>query len=350
MPRRSGWAHRRAGLATLALAACGSSSQPPDHGELAGRELARGIAAMTAAAKDIAEPYHCASLAGSTPEVSLKLDTPTASLEVSGRAAALHPADPGPVRAAFLADARGARPQTTQRLRELGNRLAAEKVHLIVSLGGMATERDDLLELLGALAEARIPIVAIPGDRESIPDHRAAIAQLVSAGAPILDGSVVRVVSAGDIVIATFPGVERAEQLIAGADGCQHTAEDAAALSRDLASRTTALKVWAGYAPAQQRAADASDLGLSGVHIGELSLAEPVAASGAALMIHAMTDDAVFGPEAGETALGTLTSLATGPVEALSIQRPRRPPVSGSVVVAALGPSRVRWRRIVFEP
>src|SRR5262245_650257 len=137
MPGR--WTRRCASLASFALAACGSSSRAPDHGELAGRELARGIAAVAAAAEEIAEPYRCASLAGAAAAVSVRLETPVARLEVSGREAALHPAEAGPVRAAFLADARGARAQTTQRLRELGKRLASERVHLIVSLGGIAS-------------------------------------------------------------------------------------------------------------------------------------------------------------------------------------------------------------------
>src|SRR5690606_25275642 len=112
---------------------------------------------------------------------------------------------------------------------------------------------------------------ALPGDRESIPAHRAAVAGLHAAGLPVFDGSRIRLVEMDGVLLAAYPGVEHAGQLVAGADGCVHRPDDAAALAARLAGHDGP-RVWAGHAPPRQRGPRASDLALGGVHIGERSL------------------------------------------------------------------------------
>jgi hypothetical protein len=79
-----------------------------------------------------------------------------------------------------------------------------------------------------------VPVIALPGDLESIPAETAALAALAARGIPVLDGRLVRWIELPDVTIGTVAG---SAQLVAGADGCSWHPADVRALYAELAAR-----------------------------------------------------------------------------------------------------------------
>lgn len=331
---------------------CGSSEKPADPGQLAGAETAAGIVFAIEKAGELAEPYRCARWLSDEQAAPISIAAGKTNLEVSGRRARVRIDDrkPGaPIGVAFVADARGARAPTVERLRQLAGSFEDFEVSLVVLLGGMGKTEEELYETLGAISEGAFVVIAVPGDRESIPAHRGAIARLTERGVAIVDGSLVRIVSTDDIAIGTFPGVSAAQQLVADSDGCQHFPEDAESLAKRLAEHQ-GLKVWAGYMPPRQSGESGSDMTISGVHIGETLVSKAVDQAGAHLVVHGLVDESATGAARGElkVADGARLVLGTGSVDSLPVRRPGGPVLGGSVLVATVAPKRVKWRRIAF--
>lgn len=342
-----------AAIVALAVIACGSSKKGPDPGELAGQELAAGVTFARSKAAELSEPYRCAAWVSDEQAEPISIAAGKTNLEIEGRRAALRiegQRSGAAIAVAFVADARGAQPPTIKRLHDLARELDESGVHLVVSLGGMGTTQDELSESLGALADGAFVVIAIPGDRESIPAHRAAIAELSERGAGIVDGSLVRLIANDHIAIGTFPGVEHGEQLVAQSDGCQHFPEDAASLAKRM-SEHSGVRVWASYAPPRQSGESGSDLTLSGVHVGETMLVDSIARAGAHLVVHGLVDESSWVSARGDLRVsdGARVIVGAGSVDTLPLRQPRKPAFGGSALVASVSPRRVKWRRIVFE-
>jgi hypothetical protein len=249
-------------------------------------------------------PHRCAALADGEPtrDQILDLDHAAEVLTIG-----------------VIADARGSDPATLDRVRRARSAFAEAGADLVLSLGGMGGDRDELAAVFEALADAAgVPVVAIPGDREPLEAHREAIAQLAPSR-PLHDGSTIRSIRAGPTTVVTFPGVAERSQLLPGPEGCYFEDEDAAAMAAYLARRE-GLVVWAGYAPPRQRGAAASDL-VRGVHIGDRPLAAAMVAGGVKLALHGLVDEAALEVPEGvrRLDLGDLFALAPGPVEALPV-------------------------------
>jgi hypothetical protein len=334
-----------------ALAACGSSDREP--APALGRELAGGIAYAVTAAAALAEPFRCAELAAVAP------GAPPATRplgEVGGRRLEL---DGDTVRVAArrrdravvvgaVADARGARPETLAQIRRAATSFKRDKVELVIALGGMGATQQEIAAGLGALADGPWLVWALPGDRESIPAHRAALAEL--GGGAILDGTAVRMVEMDGVLFAGFPGVEAADQLLAGADGCVHRTADAEGLAARLAVHKGP-RVWVGHAPPRQRGPGASDVALGGVHIGERALAQALPAARAHLLVHGLVDQAALGAARGNRRLSAAAGpliLGTGPIEAAPVAGQRGPVLGGAALVARVGPKSIRWQRLLL--
>ncbi len=250
----------------------------------AARAVAAGLEGALEAATQLEEPYRCARLGGVAERLGL--------------------AD-GPLVMGVVADARG----VTDHLAAVRRHFARRKVKLVVSLGGMGRTDSEITAALDALA-GDWPLLAIPGDRESLPAHRRACAALAANG--VIDGAATRLVQAGDITLATLPGGPHQARLSAGTDGCAFTAEDSAALVRALVrSGDKRPRVLLSHTPPRQRGREASDIGAGGVHLGDIALADAVATAGVDLVVHGLVAP-IRGQNRGETALGS------GSVEVLS--------------------------------
>lgn len=361
----------------LALVVASFRTRPASAaGRETGVELAAGLVGALSRAGDLRAPYRCARLsaqrsgaassgaAGGRPGAARVRVLPGSGRRLTRRgdrviigpaaaASGKRPhARPRPAAlvVGVVADARGATPATLRQLAAIRKRFEAAGVELVISLGGMAEHEPALERLYGALARgARWPLVAIPGDREALPAHRAAVAQVDASGhAYVIDGSAVRLIAMDGAVVATFPGVAAASQLVAGADGCRHSGEDADRLAA-LLSREQGVRIWAGYAPPRQRGQDASDVARGGIHIGERGLAPAIAASGADLVVHGLVDEAALGPARGEIVRARpdhTAVVAAGAAEARRVRGPDRASIHGSALIITAGAKVIRWRRI----
>src|SRR5690606_19769104 len=143
-------------------------------------------------------------------------------------------------------------------------------------------------------------------------------------------------------------GVEHAGQLVAGADGCVHRPDDAAALAARLAGHDGP-RVWAGHAPPRQRGPRASDLALGGVHIGERSLAGALPGARAHLVLHGLVDRAALGAGRGKERLlegAARVVLGAGPIEAAPVPGRGGPALGGAALVVRVAERTVSWERV----
>ena len=339
------------GALAVAIAAVGywrvSPRQPSDRGRRAGRALAAGVDRALIAAAAMTAPFRCADLAAGQP-AGVELTAGERRFTSTGHFLSASAGDDRLV-VGFVADARGAEAETLAQLERIRAEFTAAGVELVVTLGGMGADRAALSAVLGRLSKAA-PwlVVAIPGDRESIPEHRAAIAALNADGAALVDGAELRIIEVDGVIIGTFPGVDTREHLGSGSAGCQHSSADANALAALLATRK-APRLWAGYAPPRQRHGAASDLTGDGIHVGERSLSAAVARAGVALVVHGMVDDSQLERLRATIAVDETTHfVAAGAIEAMPLADPRHAQVTGSALLVTITPAQIKWRRILL--
>lgn len=332
-------------LAALAACGCGSKSDAESRGEAAGKALAVTLARAVKSRGNLAAPHRCGRL-DRPPRPGPELAVPGRQVARDGRSLDLGSRDRRLVVGA-VADARGASKRTLANIERVTAAFAEAGVEVVLSLGGMGREQDELAAVLAALARGGDwLVVALPGDRESVPAHRGAVAEVAARGLAVVDGAELRLVAADGAVVGTLPGVAEPGQLVAGAEGCVHAVADAAALAEQLAAREGP-RLWAGYAAPRQWRAGASDL-VDGVHIGELELGAPLAQSKADVVIHGQVDDAAFGPAQGAAGIGgdARAVLGTGALEAIPAVDWQGEAIAGAALIATVEGRRVRWQRV----
>lgn len=335
-------------------------SDDPGPGAVAAG-LATALASASNAALKLPEAHRCARLghrageAGSAPQRVWTVGERT--WRIDGHRLRRDPANPGSTSAdarltiGVIADARGA----TRHLEAIRSEFVRLDVDLVLSLGGLGRDRDDIAEILGALtAPETWLVVALPGDRESVSGHRAAVAGLRERG--VVDGSRIRLVTAGAISLATLPGAPHIERLVAGPDGCLHDRDDARHIADALAEEP-GIRLFASHVPPRQRSSTASDMTTAGIAIGEPWLTDIIRKSGARVALHGLVT------QSGETlrgahddrdgspvflSAGALDGLPPpprlGPRPAASSRRP-----SGAAVLAlvlVVDGDRITWQRL----
>lgn len=339
---------KRAALAVavaLAAAGCGSDSDAESRGEAAGKALAVSLSRALASRDALAAPHRCGRFTEAGAEAAA-VAVPGREVLRAARSLDLGVRDRRLVVGA-VADARGDSERTLEGIARVTDAFAAAGVELVLSLGGMGADQDELAAVLAALAEGGDwLVVAVPGDREAMPAHRAAVAALAARGLAVVDGAQLRFIAADGAVVGTLPGVGEPGQLVSGAEGCVHEVADARAMAEDLAGRK-GVKVWAGYAAPRQWREGASDL-VDGVHVGELELGAPLARSGADVVIHGQIDDAAFGAAKGSARIGgdDRVVLGTGALEAVPLIDWQGDAIAGAALIATIEGRRVRWSRV----
>lgn len=328
--------------ALVFVSACCRDPEPKDtvSPELA-EVIAAGAGHAIAASGAVREPFHCADSPPPTPQ---KVVVGRHTFSVAGETLAIAPGDHALV-LGVVSDARGATAETAASLALVRQAFDKEKVELVISLGGMGTSEEELAAVYRALGA---PLWAIPGDRESIPAHRAALAALAREGRAVFDGSRVKAVAAGGVLIGALAGADSAGQLLAGADGCLYRPIDVTAIAARLAAHP-GVRVWAGHAAPRQRGTGSADVALGGVHVGNLALAAALPAARAHLVLHGEVDQAALAPAAGRGRAiesGPPVVLGTGPVEAMPVAGARGAPVGGGALVVRVAGRGISWKRV----
>jgi hypothetical protein len=234
-------------------------------------------------------------------------------------------------------------------------------VELVISLGGMATEPDTLARVLAAVAAGDAPspaawlTLAVPGDWEPIPAHRAAVAALADRG--VIDGSDVRVLEIDGVRLATLPGAPHPGRLMAGDDGCVFTTEDAAAIT-GLLAQGSGVRLLLAHAPPRQDPSgltlpepSPTDLGRTAVSMGERALAEILRTTPVHAVIHGLVAPWTAQPDGIRAlVLGAPVILPAGILDPLyavaeaalaTSQDPYRGPTA---LIADVSADRITWR------
>lgn len=308
-------------LAFAILAACGGTKPPAS----AAPRLANALAAAFVAADHAKAPWRC--IAEDLPEPTASLPKPW---KLTGNTLALAAKDHD-LTIAVIADAGGADPKTLATLGRLRAKLDEAHADLVLALGGMGTTEKELEATLGVLAKPTSPVVALPGDLESVAAETGALAALTAKGNPVVDGRLVRWIDLTDASIALLPGAGSSLRLAAGGDGCAWQAEDVLQLYQQLAAKPGLRIAASAEAPRED-------------HAGEPS-GEPELATGPAidLVVHGPTQPAPSAARSGGRD-GSRASLSPGTADAT----PRLPePHAPAAGLLTLHGSAWSWKPLV---
>ena len=216
-------------------------------------------------------------------------------------------------RIGVIADTAGASAET---LAAVGRLRAKLDVELVIALGGIGSTQAELEAVFTALGTTA-PVIALPGDLESLPAQAAAVAHSTN----VLDGRLLRRVDLASASIALVGGASAAERLLV--DGCTFTPGEVAAALADLTPRTGLRILATAEAPRHTVDGDAS---------GERSLV-PGAGQQLDLMLHGAAD--LPSPAAKGGRDGEATPLTPGSADAASRLGPARVPSAGILAIKA---------------
>jgi hypothetical protein len=320
---------RRARSSLLVWIALALACRGGDH-RGAADEMARSLAAVLAAADQARAPWRCTG--DDLPVATdVQLAATAGRWELQGHTLRLRDRSDATT-IAVIADAGGSAPATLAAFARLRTKLADTRLDLVIALGGMGFSTAELEATLGALiVGGNVPVVALPGDLEAMPEHVTALARLRQHGATVLDGRLVHVIELPGATIATIPGAGSAERLVAGGDGCAWKAEDVVKIYAELATRP-GLRIAA--------TAESPRVTLAGEPTGERALAPP---SGSVdIVLHGPTREAPTAPRNG-TRDGHAVALSPGTSDAT----PRLPdPHQPSLGLLVLRDSTWSWRPV----
>lgn len=340
--------HRHRGLlvAIVALlAGCGDGGcgdgPAPTNGKPQGRTLAQALIKHTALTEPLVAPYRCARISQEPPATPPALPGLTGAMVGSVLELAPFPGEDESTTLAYVADARGAEVETRTAIAILRNGFAEAGVQIVVSLGGLAETSDELEELFsGLVGGSETLLLALPGDRESIPAHRQAVRKMTEAGARVIDGSRYQLVRIGPVLLANMPGIAMRSNLMAGTDGCQHLDIDASNLLPEGISKDDVV-VLHSYAPIRRAGPGAQARGLGAIRVGELALVPLLKDSAVAVAVHAMV-------AAGDTAPTGKAQIADEPLllAAGSLDPLER---ASEALVLTISGRKLRWRRLQVD-
>ncbi|MEZ4368419.1 MAG: hypothetical protein R2939_19390 [Kofleriaceae bacterium] len=332
--------------AITGLLGCGGDAPAP--GEL-GPRVVPALTAALAAAEASQAPWRCGALDRDALPPAGPLGASAMGWEVVERT--LRGPATAPSTIAFVGDAAAAAPATVDAAIQLRGQLEAAGVDLVVVVGGMGDESDELVEILAPLARgAPWPTVSIPGARASAPVHAEAVAALRADGVAIVDGGQVRFVELTDVTVATLPGLAAVGQLAAGVDGCGHADDDLAALRAAWPGPAERAAVLAGI-----RAPRApSNRGVGGVQAGDRALAKELARPGGRALdayVHPSLDGRPAAPGRRARADDAPpASIAVGPLDAEPALDLAGGRITPSAMLLEVTDDGLRWRPVTPPP
>jgi hypothetical protein len=152
-------------------------------------------------------------------------------------------------------------------LRRLVGKLRDRGAEVLLATGDVGDNLDEQLVLLGLLAETKVPVLVVAGNREVRSELDAAEADLRKRGARILDLSHTRAVDLGDALVVGLAGTM--DKRLVHADGaCVYVQKDIDALASYLDRQGGAPVVLAMAVPPRGKGKEALDLS-EGQNVGD---------------------------------------------------------------------------------
>ncbi|MDB4963229.1 MAG: hypothetical protein JWP01_3228 [Myxococcales bacterium] len=309
----------------LGLIACGGGSKPVP----AGAQVGPALGAALAAADEMRAPWRCAASDGpSHPDETLTVGEH--SWNIAGHTLQ-RDAKAKEIVIGAIADTGQAAAPTLAALGRLRTRLA--RADLVLALGGMGTTQAELEASLGALGDrAPFPILALPGDLESVGALAAAVKTLRGRGIHVIDGRLIHTIELPGVTIAAIAGAGAASRLVAGSDGCTYEDQDVATAITGLTGKRGIRIVASAEAPRTSRGGEPS---------GELALTA-TAGQEIDVALHGPTTEAASRARAGARH-GDAVALTPGTADAT----PRLP---GPVIAPTAGMLTVSGEAWTWKP
>lgn len=167
-----------------------------------------------------------------------------------------------------VGDTKEALPETLDRLGRVVTRMRAAGASLLVVLGGLDTSFEGQRAVLRALSG--LPVVGLPGDRESRSGWQAALESLGDGG---LDLTRVRGLALPGASLLGVPGYFLSHHLHAKEQGCGYDRRDLERLARRIRALPQP-RVLLSHGPPRGAGETAIDRAFGGVNIGDPELAE----------------------------------------------------------------------------
>ncbi len=232
-------------LAPLCLFSC-DEAPLPSNGEVQGAQIGQAMRQHIPASLSYVAPYRCAQQQSVPPPLP---DLYGSTLTLEGDWLSVQTKAKTELKIAVLADSRGATPTTLSKITRLRHQLVSENIQLVISLGGLATEANDIEAILNELTnDTDYVVYALPGDREGYPAHQGAIENISKNNRHIIDGSLFPLLLFQNQPIVGLPGIEMRSNLIAGTEGCLFEEGDVQRIATLLAQRKEPALL-ASYAP-----------------------------------------------------------------------------------------------------
>jgi hypothetical protein len=167
-----------------------------------------------------------------------------------------------------VGDTKEALPETLERLGRVVTRMRAGGASLLVVLGGLDTSFEGQRAVLRALSG--LPVVGLPGDRESRSGWQAALESLGDGG---LDLTRARGIALPGASLIGVPGYFLSHHLHAKEQGCGYDRRDLERLARRIRALPQP-RVLLSHGPPRGAGETAIDRAFGGVNIGDPELAE----------------------------------------------------------------------------
>ena len=168
-----------------------------------------------------------------------------------------------------LGDTREALPATLRKLDLLVAEFKKRGAAAVVVLGGIDETYEGIRAVLAHLKNGGLPVLALPGDRESRSGFSGAVENL---GQGVVDFTRVRAVVHPGAPLVGVPGYYRAHHLLAGEQGCSYDAADVARL-QTLAAGLPGPRVLLSHGPPKGKGASGADRAFGDVNVGDPLLA-----------------------------------------------------------------------------
>jgi Icc-related predicted phosphoesterase len=166
-------------------------------------------------------------------------------------------------------------PENLANLREFAKWFKANNVDLIVNNGDTGETQAQIENALGILAEIKVPVLSIIGNREGRKVHKAALAAAHAKHGNIFNLVNVRRVDTSIADFVSMPGYHNPNYIHAE-DGCMYTAEDTASLVEAVKASNSPVVV-ISHGPPHMDGPNALDRTSEGDNVGDPAIAKVIA-------------------------------------------------------------------------
>ena len=250
-----------------------------------------------------------------------------------------------------LGDTREALPATLAKLTLLVREFRRGGAAAVVLLGGVDETYEGIRAVLASLQQEGLPVLALPGDRESRSGFSGAVENL---GAGVVDLIRVRAVVHPGGSLVGVPGYFRAHHLLAGEQGCSYDAVDMERLGT-LTAQLPAPRVLLSHGPVRGTGARDVDRAFGDVNVGDPLLTRLVRRGKVNVVLSAHVHESagrartLGGVPVAEGAWATSLLLNVGAADTTPHEDLRGAWSSGTAALVELEGSRARFRMIKFS-